>query len=76
MFVTVVVIMCSMAGLCQEEIVTDSNMTEGLTVMSCMTGAQAPLAKWKAEHPVYRNDDYRIVSYKCVQGHYEPKGRA
>jgi hypothetical protein len=78
-FVTVVAILCHMlAGnpVCQEEIVTDSNLTNGLTFMDCTAGAQAPLAKWKSEHPVYRSDAYTIEAYKCVPGHYEPRGRA
>lgn len=51
-------------------------MTEGLTFMDCMAGAQAPLAKWKTEHPIYHSQAYSIESYRCVPGHYEIKGRA
>lgn len=79
MFVTVVAVLCSLlagAQVCQEEIVTTSDLTEGLTFQGCMAGAQAPLAKWKSEHPIYRSDAYRIERYKCVQGHYELRGRA
>lgn len=79
MFTTVVVVLCHLfAGSpdCFEEIVTDSNMTEGLTFMDCMAGAQAPLAKWKGEHPIYRSAAYMIDRYKCVPGHYELRGRA
>lgn len=78
-FVTVVAVLCHLLGnepVCLEEIVTDSTMTEGLTFMDCMSGAQAPLAKWKTEHPIYRNERWFIQRYKCVPGHYEIKGRA
>lgn len=79
MFVTVVVLLCHLqfgAQDCFEEIVTDSTMTDGLTFMDCMAGGQAPLAKWKSEHPIYRNTDYSIGRYKCVPGHYVLQGRA
>jgi hypothetical protein len=78
-FVTVVAVMCHLlAGTseCREEVVTDSNMTVGLTVMGCMVGAQASLAKWKSEHPIYRREEYRIERYKCVPGQYKPLARA
>ena len=79
MFVTVVAVVCHLlagASECREEIVTDSNMTSGLTLMDCMVGAQAPLAKWKSEHPIYRRAEYRIERYKCVPGQYKPLARA
>jgi hypothetical protein len=79
MFVTVVAIVCRIlvgGHVCQEDIVTDSNLTSGLTLWDCNGGAQAPLAKWKAEHPVYRSEAYTIEGYKCVPGHYELRGRA
>lgn len=79
MFVTVVVTLCHLqfgAPDCFEEIVTDSNLTAGLTFFACMSGAQAPLAKWKAEHPLYRSPGYTLDRYKCVPGHYEIRGRA
>jgi hypothetical protein len=79
MFVTVVAVLCHLLvgnSICEEQIVTDSNLTSGLTFMDCMAGAQAPLAKWKGEHPIYRSDAYRIERYKCVPGHYELRGRA
>ena len=81
LFVTVVAVMCHLLGagaepVCIEEIVTDSAMTEGLTFMSCMVGAQAPLAKWKSEHPIYRAEKWTIGRYKCVPGRYELHGKA
>lgn len=79
MFVTVVALVCHMLGnvpICQEEIVTDSSLTEGLTFQACLMSGQAPLAAWKAAHPIYRKDGYTIERYMCVQGHYEPRGRA
>ncbi len=81
MFVTVVAMMCHMLGgipapACEEVIVTDSSMTDGLTFMDCMAGAQQPLAKWKGEHPIYRSPLWWIAAYKCVPGHYELRGRA
>lgn len=81
MFVTVVAVMCHMlAGVpepvCQEEIVTDSSMSQELNFFECMSRGQAPLAKWKDEHPIYRSDAWKIQRYKCVPGHYEIKGSA
>lgn len=79
MLVTVVAIMCQLFGndpVCIEEIVTDSTMTEGLTFFGCMAGGQAPLAKWKTEHPIYHSERWYMERYKCVPGHYEIKGRA
>jgi hypothetical protein len=75
MFVTVVAVLCLSTGLCVEEIVTDSNLEPTLSFSSCLSGAQAPLAKWKGEHPVYRSAAYRIEKYRCVPGHYEIRGR-
>ncbi|MBR0714110.1 hypothetical protein [Bradyrhizobium liaoningense] len=79
MFVTVVAILCHLgaaaAGDCVEEIVTDSNMTPDITFQECLKGAQAPLAKWMGDHPLYHSN-WRIDRYKCVPGHYEIKGRA
>jgi hypothetical protein len=79
MFVTVVAVLCHLggpaAGSCVEEIVTDSSMTPDITFHECMKGAQAPLAKWMGEHPLYHSN-WRIERYKCVPGHYEIKGRA
>lgn len=75
MFVTVVAILCTLQSFCVEEIVTDSNLTEGLSFQPCLSGAQAPFAKWKDEHPVYRAERYRISGWKCVPGHYELRGR-
>lgn len=79
MFVTVVAVLCHLggpaSGSCVEEIVTDSNMTPDITFQECMKGAQAPLAKWMGEHPLY-HANWRIERYKCVPGHYEIKSRA
>ena len=79
MFVTVVAVLCHLgslaAGCCVEEIVTDSSMTPEITFQECMKGAQAPLAKWVSEHPIYHSN-WRVDRYKCVPGHYEIKGSA
>lgn len=81
MFVTVVAILCHMGaapGSCVEEIeeiVTDSNLTPQITFQQCAMGAQAPLAKWMSEHPIY-HANWRLERYKCVPGHYEIKGGA
>ncbi|QOG17611.1 hypothetical protein FOM02_09920 [Bradyrhizobium sp. SEMIA] len=79
MFVTVVAVLCrlgaSATGGCVEEIVTDSNMTPEMSMMQCAVGAQAPLAKWMGEHPIY-HANWRLERYKCVPGHYEIKGHA
>jgi hypothetical protein len=55
--------------------VTDSNMTPEISMMQCAVGAQAPLAKWMGEHPIY-HANWRLERYKCVPGHYEIKGHA
>jgi hypothetical protein len=73
MFVTIVALMCMTTGnvpFCREEIVTDSSISENITFFSCANGAQAPLAEWKANHPVYRNENWTIKRYICVPGHY------
>ncbi len=79
MFVTVVAVLCRLgaaaSGGCVEEIVTDSNMTPEMSMMQCAIGAQAPLAKWMGEHPIY-HANWRLDRYKCVPGHYEIKGHA
>lgn len=91
MFVTVVAVMCYVvASTTQtftgrdctaeeaevEEIVTDSNMTEGLDFFGCVSGWAIPVSKWKTEHSLYHSDRWRVARVKCVQGKYEPKGRA
>ena len=81
MFITVVAVLCRLgaaaSGNCVEEIVTDSNMTPEISLMQCAVGAQAELAKWMGEHPIYHvNWRWRIDRYKCVPGHYEIKGHA
>lgn len=79
MFVTVVAILCQINGIaidgCVEEIVTDSNLTPEITFFECAKGAQAPIAKWMSQHPIYRAN-WRLARYKCVPGPYEIKGRA
>ena len=79
MFITVVAVLCRLgaaaSGSCVEEIVTDSNMTPDMSMMACAVGAQAPLAKWMGEHPIYHTN-WRLDRYKCVPGHYEIKGHA
>ena len=79
MFVTVVAVLCRLSaassGSCIEEIVTDSNMTPEISMMQCAVGAQAPLAKWMGEHPIY-HANWRLERFKCVPGHYEIKGHA
>jgi hypothetical protein len=79
MFVTVVAILCHLVlgqSVCVEEIVTDSNMTEGLSLSDCMSGSQAPIAKWKDEHPTYHSAEWSIGRYKCVLGHYQIRDQA
>lgn len=81
MFVTVAAILCHMLAnvpspVCEEVIVTDSALTEGLTFIGCVSGGQAPIALWKSEHPIYRSDKYWISKYRCAPGHYEVGGRA
>jgi hypothetical protein len=76
MLITIVAVLCSLQGLCVEEIVTDSNLTPELTFQGCLAGAQAPLAAWKEGHPLYHGERWRVSKWKCVPGRYEPAGRA
>jgi hypothetical protein len=78
MFITVSAVLCHLiAGqpVCVDEVVTDSNMTEGLTWQGCLL-APPPLAKWKSEHPIYNKPEWYIEKWRCTPGHYEPAGRA
>lgn len=59
-----------------EEIVTDSSLDEDVTFQSCMVSGQIGVAAWKASHPIYRADKWRIARIRCVPGHYEIRGRA
>lgn len=79
MFMTIAVTLCHLTfgtSDCFEEIVTNSNMTEGLTMQGCMTGNQAPIAQWKMQHPIYRSSEYTVSRIKCIPGRYSPAGRA
>lgn len=88
MIVTVVAVMCKLAVAqatiapdrdCTpeevkiEEIVTDSDKDESFSFQGCMVG-QAQVADWKAHHPVYLKDEWRVARIKCVPGHYVIKG--
>lgn len=76
MFITIAAVLCHLsgpaAGACVEEIVTDSNMDDSLTMQSCMIG-QPAISHWMTTHPLYHSG-WRIERIKCVPGHYEPKG--
>jgi len=78
-FVTVIAVLCHLsgpaAGACVEEIVTDSNLDPNATFHQCMTIGQLGVAKWMADHPIYRTG-WRLDRYKCAPGHYEIHGRA
>jgi hypothetical protein len=69
MFATLVAVLCVVGGGCVEEVVADSD-TSSITFMSCAIGAQAGIAEWKAQHPIYRNDRWAVSKFKCVPGHY------
>lgn len=77
MFTTVVAVLCSLTlqGACVEEIVTDSNMDPAVTFQGCQIGAQAGIAKWMSESPIY-HARWRLDRWKCVPGRYEIRGRA
>ena len=66
---------CAANEVAVEEIVTDSAKDENVDMNSCMIQGQIGLANWKAHHPLYHGDQWRIATYKCVPGHYEIKGR-
>ena len=73
MFVTLVAILCSTSGLCVEEIVTDSSLSD-ITWQECQIHGQMGIIQWIAHDPRYRN--WTVESYKCVPGHYEIRGKA
>lgn len=59
-----------------EEVVTDSTVDEFADFFGCMIQGQIGVADWKAHHPIYHSDHWRVARIKCVPGHYEIKGRA
>ena len=71
MFVKVIAVLCHISNpsLCLEETVTDSNLTEGLTLQSCLL-APPELAKWHSNLPSYQQ--YRVTGWKCQFGNREP----
>lgn len=89
MFVTVVAILCFQVAAgpldldtdCSpqeqtvEEIITDSTVDEFADFFGCMIQGQIGASKWKASHPIYHSDKWRIARIKCVPGHYEIHGR-
>lgn len=72
MLVTVIAILCRLgpagASDCREETVTNSEMTAGLTFMNCAISGQAPIAQWKAQHPIYGREAWSVERYSCVLG--------
>jgi hypothetical protein len=56
-------------SICREVLVTKDDMT----MQACML-SQPALAEWK-ERSMYRGDQWRISSIKCVPGDYVPKER-
>jgi len=90
MYVTVVAILCMQLATgpleldtnCApqeasvEEIITDSTVDEFADFFGCMVHGQIGAADWKAHHPIYHSDKWRIARIKCVPGRYEIKGRA
>lgn len=91
MFVTVVAVLCHLAvvhptiapaGDCTaeeasvEEIVTDTSMDDTVDFFSCQIHGQIGVADWKAHHPLYHSDTWRVARIKCAPGHYEIRGRA
>lgn len=89
MFVTVAVILCMKVApgplyldsdcapqeQMVEEIVTDTTRDDSLDFQGCMIHAQIGVADWKAHHPIYHSDKWRIARIRCVPGHYEVRGR-
>jgi hypothetical protein len=64
---------CTAEEASVEEIVTDSDRTEGLSMFACQMG-QAALAQWKEAGP-YRSPHWRVARIMCVPGNYEIRGR-
>ena len=76
MFVTMVAVLCHLTAQdCTEVVVTNSSLDSGLTLQGCMIGGQAGLAQWKANHPIYRSEDWHVNRYKCVAGRYEARAK-
>ena len=88
MFLTVVAVMCHLNVAHRtiapdtdctseesrvEECITDSFMDNRVNFFSCMLHAQIAIATWKENHPIYRDNHWRVARIKCVQGLYKPK---
>lgn len=68
MLVTLVAILCN-GPLCLEKIVTTSEQS-GITMMACQVQGQIGIADWLAKGPYH---DWKLQTYKCIAGKYEPK---
>ena len=66
---------CSPQEQTVEEIITDSTVDEFVDFFGCMIQGQIGAADWKAKHPIYHSDKWRIARIKCVPGKYEVHGR-
>lgn len=71
MLVTLVALLCN-AQLCTEKVVTTSDLS-GITMTSCQIHAQLHIIQWM-KNSSYR--DWRLQSYKCIEGVYIPKREA
>ena len=71
MLVTLVAVLCN-GPLCMEKVVTTSEQS-GITMTACQVGGQIGIAEWLANGP-YR--EWKLKSYKCVAGTYNPKSQA
>jgi hypothetical protein len=72
MLITIVAILCHAAIGCREVVVTDSNLSPEVNMMSCQMG-EAQIVKWLAES---KYADYTLDKWKCVPGPYSPRGQA
>jgi hypothetical protein len=90
MFVTVAVVMCKLLVISStlvpdtdctneearvEEIVTDTDKDETLSLLTCSLG-QSQVADWKEHHPIYHSNLWRVARIKCVLGRYQIRGQA
>ncbi len=80
-FITLLVTVCinlSQPGTCVTEKIADNQQFPDMTMSTCMNGpdAQASVAKWWQEHPLYHN--WHVKGYGCQFGNKKApeKGKA
>lgn len=74
MNVTVVAILCKLAGATPQPACVEEIITEDATLAQC-TLAQPAIAKWMSEHPLYRKG-WRLSKWGCAIGGYHKSREA